>query len=339
MKLRGYTLVELLVSTAIVLILTIAVGNAIVASLHLQAMHADRVTMSRSASELAARLSEEARSSTAVFIPSLDITGNPNTGTAGSHEVDFFRRLSAGGEAFVAYSFDPQTGDVVRYEYSASSGAKTILAQDLVAGAIESFSVEREHVADVGPTVGQSDPATVTILYGSSELAGGNDVVVADITPQTSSGIPSRMYVVHLASRAAPTSLAILAPKAPPVTPPTTKVFPFVILRPGFSIGPPHGPMHQGSPGGPPLLLHPTAAAGTIEFAEGLGEFSISWFDFTAAFGYVQSGTYTFGLPDGSTATASVSCIGGPCPLFRPTPVNAPQFAPPGGVAFQLSAP
>lgn len=339
MKLRGYTLVELLVSTAIILILTIAVGNTIVASLHVQAMHADRVAMSRSASELAARLSEEARSSTAVFIPSTDVTGNPNAGPSGPHEVDFFRRLSAGGNAFVAYGFDASTGDVTRYEYSTVSGAKTISAQDLAASAIGSFSVRREHVADAGPIVGQKDPPSVTIFYGSPELAGGNDVVVAEIAAQTSSGVPSHLYVIHLASRAAPTSLAILTPKSPPLTPPTTHVFPFVILRPGFPIHPPHGPIHGGSPGGSPLLLHFVAAAGSIEFAASLGQFSVNWFDFAQAFGSVQNGTYSFRQPDGTLATVSISCTSGPCPAFRPAPVNAPALAPPGGIAFQLSSP
>ncbi len=336
MKLRGYTLVELLVSTAIILILTIAVGNTIVASLHVQAMHADRVAMSRSASELAARLSEEARSSTAVFIPSTDITGNPNTGPNGPHEVDFFRRLSAGGNAFVAYGFDASSGEVTRYEYSSTSGAKTVSAQDLAASAIGSFSVRREHVADAGPIVGQKDPPSVTILYGSPELAGGNDVVVADIAAQTSSGVPSHLYVIHLASRVAPTSLAILAPKSPPLTPPTTHVFPFVILRPGFPIHPPHGPIHGGSPGGPPSLIHWVAAPGSIEF---LQPGPVNWFDFTQAFGSVQNGTYSFRQPDGTLATVSISCASGPCPAFRPAPLNAPALTPPGGVAFQLSSP
>lgn len=295
--------------------------------------------MSRSASELAARLGEEARSSTAVFIPNTDINGHPNSAADGSHEVDFFRRLSAGGEAFVAYDFDSGSGSVTRYEYSGATTPKTISAQDLVASGISAFSVSREHVADAGPIVGQSDPASVTILYGNPELAGGNDVVIADITAQASSGIPGHLYVVHLASRAAPTSLAILAPKAPPITPPTTRVFPFVILRPGFHTLPPHGPMHPGSPGAPSTLLRPTAASGTIEFADVLGATSINWFEFTAAYGRVESGTYSFKLPDGSIASVSISCVGGPCPPFRPSPISAPQFTPTGGVAFQLSSP
>ena len=264
MKPRAYTLVELLVSTAIILILMMAVGNAIVASLHLQAIHADRAGMSRSASELAERLGEEARSSTAVFIPSIDVLGNPNGGSSGPHEVDFLRHLSDGGDAMVAYAFDGSSGSVTRYEYATGSGTKTILNSDIAADGIAAFSLVREPVAATGNTIGQSAPASVTILYGGAELAGGNDVVVANILAKASSGIPSHLYVVHLASRAAPTSLAILAPSGPPASPPSTRVFPFVILRPGFPIPGPHGPMHGGSPGGPPSLLHWVTGSGSI---------------------------------------------------------------------------
>ncbi len=337
MKPRAYTLVELLVSTAIILILMMAVGNAIVAALHVQAIHADRAGMSRSAFELAERLGEEARSSTAVFIPSVDVLGNPNSGSSASHEVDFLRHLSDGGDAMVAYAFDGSSGSVTRYEYSTGSGTKTILNRDTAADGIAAFSLVREPVAATGNTVGQNAPASVTILYGGAELAGGNDVVVANILAKASSGIPSHLYVVHLASRAAPTSLAILAPSGPPASPPTTSVFPFVILRPGFPIPDHTGRRMAGSPGGPPSLFHWVTGSGLDRVPAILGRYN--WFDFTTAFESVTSGTYTFKGSDGSTMSAMISCVGGPCPDFHPMPVNAPGYAPLGGVAFQLSSP
>src|SRR5579864_4757761 len=102
----GFSLIELLVSMAIILILLTAVCAAIIQVLKIEAVHAGRASMGRSASQLAARLQEDARSSTAVFIPSSDVLGNANGGTNGAHEVDFFRKLSAGGETYVAYRFD-----------------------------------------------------------------------------------------------------------------------------------------------------------------------------------------------------------------------------------------
>jgi hypothetical protein len=339
MRTRGCSLLELLVTSAVILVLLIAVGSAIVATLHLQLIHTDRAAMSRSGAELAARLGEEARSSTAVFIPGTDVLGNPNLGPAGPHEVDFFRRLSAGGNAFAAYAFDASAGTVTRYDYSASGSTKTILDSDPVASGIASFTATRESVASAGTTVGQSDPASVTIYYGAPELAGGNDVIVASFQTKATSGIPDHLYVVHLASRAAPTSLAILAPTgAPPSTPPT-RIIPFVILRPGFPALPPHGPIHNGSPGGPSSLIHWVAASGTSEFFSSAGSGDLNWFDFSETYAVVSSGAYTFKAPNGTLTTVSISCTGGPCPAFRPDPVSAPGYAPPSGVAFQLLLP
>jgi type II secretory pathway pseudopilin PulG len=338
MRVRGYTLLELLISLGIIIILLISVGAAIVDVLHVESAHTDRAGMSRSASNLAARLDEEARSSTAVFIPQTDVTGNPNSGAQGAHEVDFFRRLSAGGDALVAYSFDSGTGSVTRYEYTNVSGLKTITQSDLAASGIASFSVSRQPVANTGTVVGQSDPASVTIFYGRAELAGGNDVVIADITAKSESGVPNHLYVVHLATRAAPTSLAILAPNSVPPSPTSTHVFPFIILRPGFPVRPPHGPMHGGSPGAPSTLIHWVTADGSIQFVSTSGFGAVNWFDFTLAFAAVSSGIYTFRDSNGSLLSVTISCVGGRCPVFRPLPVSAPAFTGPGVIAFQLSS-
>lgn len=336
MKARGFSLIELLITLSIIVVLMTAIGAAIVGVLHLQAMHAGRAEMSRSASDLATRLSEEARSSTAVFIPKSDVLGNPN-GTSAAHEVDFLRRLSDGGDAYVAYRFDPGTTSVIRYDYSVAASVKTVLYSDTAATGIASFTLNREPVASSGAIVGQPDPAEVTIYYGTTELAGGNDIVVANILTSPASGLPSHLYAVHLASRAAPTSLAILAPKGAPPSPTPTKTFPFVILRPGFPITPPHGPIHGGSPGGPASFIHWVSAQGSIDFIYAGRGSGVSWFDFTSAFTRISSGTYTFRQPDGSSVIATVACIGGLCPEFKPLPVSAPAFTPKGGVAFELS--
>src|SRR5215469_14385280 len=122
MNARGFSLIELLVSMSIIVILLIAVGATIVQTLHVQMLHLSRAESSRTISSLSERLAEEARSSTAVFIPGMDVLGMPNGGSAGAHEVDFFRRLSAGGDAYVAYRFDASSGKVIRYEYTPSTG-------------------------------------------------------------------------------------------------------------------------------------------------------------------------------------------------------------------------
>jgi prepilin-type N-terminal cleavage/methylation domain-containing protein len=337
MNARGYSLIELLISMAVILILLMGVGNAIVHVLHVQSFQVGRAAMGRTAAALSERLREEAHSSTAVFIPSVDVLGGPNAGTAGAHEVDFFRRLSAGGDAFVAYRFDSATGDITRYEYTTASGIKTILNSDIAAGDVALFSVVRERASEAGKLAGESDPPSVSILYGAAELAGGNDVVVATLQPSERNGIPAGSFIIHLASRVAPTALAVLAPKGVPTKPPSTTVIPFVILRPGFKLRLPHGPMHGGSPGGPGSLIHGVVAAGSVQFLGAGAGLAGSWFEFSAEYAKVDSGVFSFKVADGTSITAVVTCVDGPCPAFRPMPVVAPGTTATGAVAFQMA--
>lgn len=327
----GFSLVELLVSVAIILLLVLAVCAAIIQTLRIEALHAGRAGMGRTAAQLADRLQEDARSSTAVYIPSTDVLGFANSGISGAHEVDFFRRLSAGGDAFVAYRFDGSSGSVTRYEYSFALGIKTVLASDLAGAAIGSFAASRKPIAAV--LAGQHYPARVSIFYGVHELEGGNDIIVVTMAAQQSGGAPSEKITVHLAARAAPTALAILAPAGPPPTAPPTTIIPFIILHPGFPL--PHGPIHGGSAGANDPFIHWVAATGSAQFYGSGISVAGSWFDLSSAYSSLSSGNYTFRSSTGSSITASITCAGGLCPTFRTLPVSAPGFTPAGGVAFQ----
>src|ERR1700680_974800 len=154
MKARGFSLAELLISMSIIFVLLVAVGAAIVQTLPVQTFRAARAGMGRTIADLSGRLNEEARSATAVFIPSVDVLGNANGGATGAHEVDFFRRLSAGGDAFVAYSFDASSGDVTRYEYAYSAGTKAISNEDIAASDVAAFSVSRETASALSTVAG-----------------------------------------------------------------------------------------------------------------------------------------------------------------------------------------
>ncbi|MBV8204602.1 MAG: type II secretion system protein, partial [Candidatus Eremiobacteraeota bacterium] len=156
MKARGFSLTELLISTSIIVMLLIAVGAVIVQTLHVQIFHLSRAESSRTVSSLAERLSDEARTATAVFIPTTDVLGQPNGGY-GAHEVDFFRRLSAGGDAYVAYRFDAATQAVTRYEYVPSTGGVAISNSDLAASGVAGLSAEREAGSSSGIVAGTSD--------------------------------------------------------------------------------------------------------------------------------------------------------------------------------------
>ncbi|MBV8163364.1 MAG: type II secretion system protein [Candidatus Eremiobacteraeota bacterium] len=332
MKARGFSLTELLISTSIIVMLLIAVGAVIVQTLHVQIFHLSRAESSRTVSSLAERLSEEARTATAVFIPSIDVLGQPNGGSYGAHEVDFFRRLSAGGDAYVAYRFDAATQAVTRYEYEPSTGGVAISNSDLAASGVAGFSAEREAVSSSGIVAGTSDPLSVSINYGAPELVGGNDVIVVQVQGISLQGVPKSVTTIHLASHAAPTSLALLAPRTKPTPPPSTKTYPFIILRPGFPVTPPHGPMHGGGSGNPELL-HWIAAEGTAQFLGAGDSAGGSWFELSSFYGSLTSGVYAFRDKDGSSITAIISCADGPCPVFRPLPVSAPGVTP-GSLAF-----
>jgi type II secretory pathway pseudopilin PulG len=332
---RAYTLLELLIGVGVVLLLLVATGNVIVATLHVQALHADRALANRSAGSLELRLQEEARSSTAVFLPAVDVMGGANDGPQGAHEVDFMRVRSDGGNVYVAYVFNPQAQTVTRYDYSLSASGKTILDSDAVAADIGAFDARREGVVSTGLVAGQPDPAQVTILYGRPEVKGGNDVVVVNIGAVSHEGEPPILYSVHLASRAAPTSLAVLAPASGPSQPPGGhRTIPFFILRPGFPVSVPHGPMHGGSPGGPPSLLHWIAAEGSFNV---LGPGNPTWLQLTSLYPTLTSGTYVIKNSDGSTTTLLIDCTGAPCPTFRPIPLSLPGGSQ-GTLYFELAS-
>jgi len=178
----GYSLLEVLLTVALLGLLLFAVGDAVGRVLSSTTIGEGRQEVSRSSDELALRLSEEARSSTAVFVPAVDVLGDPNTSTAGSREVDFFRKASDGTSAFVAYHFDQRSGSVVRYEYvPAAGGQPQIIHQDVMADQVASFSAVRTAPDSVSGIVGAGNVKPVNVYYGSPGLVGGNGIVTVAI--------------------------------------------------------------------------------------------------------------------------------------------------------------
>ena len=331
---RGYSLIEAIIGLSILAILLFAVGDAVTATLRAVALSGGRASTVRTMSELTMRMSEEARSSSAVFIPANDVFGNANGGN-NAHEVDFFRRLSAGGDSYVAYSFDSRTGTITRYDYSLASGAVTIAHADLAAADIASFAPVRSAASSLGDVVDAASVSDVSILYGVAGVVGGNDVVTVSMQAAPSGGVTAAATQVHLASRAAPTSLSILAPANAPPTPGPVRTIPFVIWHaPLHSV---HGPWHFGGPGDPgdggTSDLHSVVVPGQIEFfgpGEGLG-----WFDFLSIAPEAGSGTYSWIDASGNRVTVTVSCGQIDCPRFRPLPTSGSPPPPNGGVGFE----
>lgn len=184
--------------------------------------------------------------------------------------------------------------------------------------------------------VGAATVSNVSILYGSPGVVGGNDIVVVRVLAQPEDGVTPAEISVHLASRAAPTSLSVLAPAAPPPPPvgggPIT--IPFIIRN--IPVHVPHGPWHMAGEGTDGAAgtsgAHTPWLAGSLTYfglAGGLG-----WLDLFATYSSVESGTYTFRDASGNLNTVTISCDGAPCPRFKPLPSSGSPPAPPGGVGF-----
>ncbi|HXW77498.1 MAG TPA: type II secretion system protein, partial [Candidatus Eremiobacteraceae bacterium] len=172
---RGYSLVEVLVTVFVLALLLFAVCGAVSHVVGAELLGASRQSALRSAGQLVTRLSEEARSSTAVFVPAVDVLGASNgTASGGGHEVDFYRKASDGTQAFVAYRFDSSAGTVTRYEYAPGIGGPQILNADVMAEGVTSMSALRTTLADVPGIFNGAALRQVDVYYGSSELDGGN---------------------------------------------------------------------------------------------------------------------------------------------------------------------
>jgi len=279
---------------------------------------------------------EEARSSTAVFVPHVDVNGGANDD---GHEVDFFRRSSFGADTFAAYLFDRASGRVVRDEYSAGAGITSVLHSDLIAGGITGFSAVRMTPDASNAVVDAADVKPVAILYGRPEVSGGNSLV--SVTVQTGGGTADPQTAdIHLAAKAAPTSLAVVVPFGKPPT--TSKVIkiPFVIVRlsPG-KIPLPHGPFKQGNPSDDPKAGQDEAQTPAVAgLAMVLGDSnSLSWNDVFATKASLIDGIYFFSSPDGKRLSLVITCSSGACPRFVPLPISDPKDTPSGGVAFSAA--
>lgn len=321
---RGYSLIEVLLTVAVLGLLLFAVGTAVTHVLQVEVLGANRQAVLRSSNELDARMNEEARSSTAVFVPSTDVLGQPNAGPNGGHEVDFFRKGSDGTLTFVAYRWEVQSGAVTRYEYVPGAPNPQILHADLMAENISSLAAVRTSPSSIGSIVGGGSVQPVNVYFGTPELVGGNGIVTVAVVGGTA-GEPQRSFTMHLSARAAPTDVAIAVPSGtPPPTPgpsPTPILYGFLLKS--THVQPPHGPNHGGDPGGgdPGGGIHGGGIPGSAEFyGTGAGN-TDSWFELTSLYSQLVDGTYSYKNSHGDLDTVTISCDGNPCPQFVPLPV------------------
>ncbi|HEY5095969.1 MAG TPA: hypothetical protein VII69_12715 [Candidatus Eremiobacteraceae bacterium] len=329
MRLRGLTVIETVFSVAILALLIFVVGDAVSHTLRAGSMHVGRASEIRSASGMEARLNEEARSSTSVFVPPIDVVGEDNSST-NAHEVDFFRRASDGSDTYVAYRFDRGSGTVTRYDYALIGNAPQTTHADLSAAGIASFFPQQVDVSATGDVVGAESITPVSVYYGSLRNAGGNGVVLLDITTSAEGGAPAESSSIHLAAKSAPTDLAELVSGSSP--PPKGPVVVAFMIVPKLMKGPWHG---GGGGDGDPNPIHTGAMPGTSAFIGGEGG-PVNWFEVSQVEPVLESGLYRYTDSDGNRITLTISCDGNPCPQFVPVPQQIPG-APKGLLVFRTA--
>jgi len=317
----GYSLLEVLLMVALLGLLLFAVGDSVAHVLSSTSLGEGQQEVSRSADELALRLSEEARSSTAVFVPPVDVLGDSNTSAMGSREVDFYRKASDGTSAYVAYHFDLPSRSVLRYEYvPMAGGTPQIIHQDVMADQVDSFAAARTAPGSISGIVGAESVKPVNIYYGSQSLVGGNGIVTVAIVTGVS-GEPRRSYDIHLSSRAAPTDVSVLVPSGSPPPSPSPSSTPITV---GFTLISPdhHGPNHGGDPGDPGWGVHGPGIAGTAEFVGNGAGPTADWLSLYQSFNIVSDGIYNFKNSEGEPVTVTIICDDGACPSFYPKPLQ-----------------
>lgn len=329
MRSRGLTIIETIFSIAILALIILVVGDAISHTLRTGSLAVGRANESRSITTLEARLNEEARSATSVFVPPFDVLGQENS-TVSTHEVDFYRKLADGSDAYVAYLFDRGAGTVTRYDYALVGKDPQPSDADIAANGIAAFSPRAVAVGDTGDVVDGQSVASVSVYYGSQRNAGGNGVVLVNIDTTAAPGAPAESDTIHLATKSAPTDLAELVSGSSP--PPKGPVVVSFMIVPKLMKGPWHG---GGGGDGDPGQIHNTAIPGTSTFIGGDGG-PVNWFDVNDVEPLLESGLYRFTDPNGNRIKLSISCDQGLCPQFVPLPQNIPG-APKGVVFFRTS--
>ena len=211
----GFTLIETMVGAAIgVMILWALIAFA--DRLVFAAQGADaRTNAVANAGRLIERMSSEAASSWAVYVPATDVLGVSNSD---GHEVDFFTEDGAHRTYAWAYNFNAAARMVTRYAIGQGGAA---MAGDTL-GAIDAFSASPLTVSQLGsydPLFAGATATDVPFTFASMPGAvGGNRLVVVQIT---ASGVDRS---VLLASADAPTAFTVVvtySPSPAPVVTPT----------------------------------------------------------------------------------------------------------------------
>jgi len=176
---RGFTLVEVVVSTAIAAILAVALLSLVHVAVIASASTNARVLARGSTDRLAGQLETDALGAWSVFVPADDVLGASNSD---GHELDFVSEDGSHRQVWWAYAYDAAAQNVTRYAYAPGTPARPGDVFEGIAG----FSARTFAVTAVGDSSSAIyDPlfagAVVTPVefdYGlGGNATGGNHLV------------------------------------------------------------------------------------------------------------------------------------------------------------------
>lgn len=213
----GFTLIEVVVGAAIGAVLLWCVLTFANRTIFGEEALGERLQASAGAAHALERMSSEAASALAVYVPASDAFGNAN---GDGHEIDFFTRDASHRPFAWAYDFNASSRTLTRYGLGGSAPA----AGETISG-IDAFSATPATVNDLDNA---SSPAYDPLFAGANAIdvpyaftdmpgaIGGNRLVVLQIT---ASGVERRET---LASPDAPTSFTVVVTYTPSPAPVVT---------------------------------------------------------------------------------------------------------------------
>lgn len=215
----GFTLIETLVAAAVGVVIVwglLVFANRLIAWANAAN---GRVNAVANTDRLIERMSSEAASSLAVYVPATDALGASN---GDGHEIDFFTQDGAHRTYAWAYNFNSAAKTVTRYTLGGNATAGDTLAD------IDSFNATPLTVAELpsyDPLFASASATDVPFTFSAMPGAiGGNRLVAVQIT---ASGVDRS---VLLASADAPTAFTVVVtytPSPAPVATPTPGAIPW----------------------------------------------------------------------------------------------------------------
>lgn len=135
---RGFTISEILIAVVLLVIVGVATLGAMRGLTHAldrqSTAHGGAVSLERAI----ATLRGDADTAFAVFVPTIDVFGDPNTTDpqrVAPHEVDFYTRTDTAKETYWAYRYDAKAHALERFDYDPASGRYGVF--DRATGAID----------------------------------------------------------------------------------------------------------------------------------------------------------------------------------------------------------